>query len=129
MISLIDALGVAGIRPQELRDQRGVHDRDLRVQKVGDQAHREQFGRPIVRQGRRLEHRARARAQQLGAVQILVALTFNALIVLGAGASGAFLARRPGWLRVQRYATGGALGALAVSVALDRTRPAPIAAG
>jgi threonine/homoserine/homoserine lactone efflux protein len=51
------------------------------------------------------------------------------LLVVAAGAIGAFLARRPAWLRVQRYATGGALGALAVSVALDRSRPAPLAAG
>lgn len=60
---------------------------------------------------------------QLGAVQILIALTVNALIVIAAGSIGAFLARRPAWLRVQRYATGGALAALAMSVALDRSRP------
>jgi threonine/homoserine/homoserine lactone efflux protein len=61
---------------------------------------------------------------QLGAVQILVALSVNALIVLAAGAIGSFLARRPLWLRIQRWITGGALGAIAVSVALDRSRPA-----
>ena len=61
---------------------------------------------------------------QLGAVQIAVALTVNALIVMAAGAIGAFLARRPVWLRIQRWVTGGALGALAVTVALDRSRPA-----
>ena len=61
---------------------------------------------------------------QLGAVQIAVALTVNALIVIAAGAIGAFLARRPTWLRIQRWVTGGALGALAVTVALDRSKPA-----
>lgn len=61
---------------------------------------------------------------QLGTVQIVVALTVDVLIVLLAGAIGAFLARRPTWLRVQRWVTGGALGALAVSMAFDRGRPA-----
>jgi threonine/homoserine/homoserine lactone efflux protein len=61
---------------------------------------------------------------QLGAVQIVVALAVNALIVIAAGAIGAFLARRPLWARIQRWVTGGALGAIAVSVALDRGKPA-----
>lgn len=61
---------------------------------------------------------------QLGAVQIAVAMTVDVVIVLLAGAIGAFLSRRPTWMRVQRWVTGGALGALAVSIALDRGRPA-----
>lgn len=65
-----------------------------------------------------------AQSLQLGAVQILVALTVNAGIVLAAGAIGELLARRRRWLRVQRYATGGALAGIAVSVAFDRARPA-----
>jgi threonine/homoserine/homoserine lactone efflux protein len=61
---------------------------------------------------------------QLGAVQIVIALAVNALIVVAAGAIGTFLARRPLWLRVQRWVTGGALAAIAVTVALDRGKPA-----
>ncbi|NEE07000.1 LysE family translocator, partial [Streptomyces sp. SID7499] len=53
-----------------------------------------------------------------------VALTVNLGIVLAAGAIAAFLARRPSWLRVQRYLMGTALGLLAVSVATDTSAPA-----
>ncbi|WP_109525267.1 MULTISPECIES: LysE family translocator [Nocardia] len=62
----------------------------------------------------------------LGAVQIVVALTVNALIVLGAGGISAFLTGRPLWLRAQRWVTGSMLGAIAVLVATDRTRPMPV---
>jgi threonine/homoserine/homoserine lactone efflux protein len=61
----------------------------------------------------------------LGATQILIALTVNALIVLCAGALATFLAARPTWLRVQRYLMGGVLGAMAVHLATERSRPAP----
>jgi threonine/homoserine/homoserine lactone efflux protein len=59
----------------------------------------------------------------LGTVQIAVALTVNALIVLGAARIAGLLGRRPGWLRAQRLAMGGVLGALAVRLLTDRTRP------
>ena len=60
----------------------------------------------------------------LGATQVGVALSVNALIVLFAGTLAAFLARRPLWLRLQRYAMGGVLGAIAVRMATERARPA-----
>jgi threonine/homoserine/homoserine lactone efflux protein len=60
----------------------------------------------------------------LGVIQITVALIVNALIVLGAGALASFLRRKPIWMRVQRYAMGGVLGALAVRLATDRSSPA-----
>lgn len=60
----------------------------------------------------------------LGSVQIAVALTVNLGIVLAAGAIAVFLARRPSWLRAQRYVMGTALGLLAVSVATDTSAPA-----
>jgi threonine/homoserine/homoserine lactone efflux protein len=60
----------------------------------------------------------------LGGIQIVVALLVNALIVLGAGSLARFLARRPTWLRVQRYLMGGVLGVLAVRLATDRS-PTP----
>ena len=59
----------------------------------------------------------------LGAVQIAVALTVNLAIVLAAGTIAVFLTHRPGWLRVQRYVMGTVLGALAVKLATDNTRP------
>lgn len=60
----------------------------------------------------------------LGLTQIAIALTVNALIVFSAGSIAAFLARRPRWLRVQRYLMGTVLAGLAVKIALDRSRPA-----
>ena len=60
----------------------------------------------------------------LGLTQITVAITVNALIVLGAGSIAAFLTRRPAWQRVQRYLMGSVLAGLAVRIGLDRTRAA-----
>ncbi|MBT2429619.1 LysE family translocator [Streptomyces sp. ISL-112] len=60
----------------------------------------------------------------LGSVQIAVALTINLSIVLAAGSIAVFLARRPSWLKVQRYMMGTALALLAVSVAMDTSMPA-----
>ncbi|MEW2065782.1 LysE family translocator [Streptomyces sp. NPDC007346] len=60
----------------------------------------------------------------LGSVQIAVALTVNLSIVVAAGSIAVFLARRPSWLKVQRYMMGTALALLAVSVALDTSMPA-----
>ncbi|WP_404815936.1 LysE family translocator [Streptomyces thermolineatus] len=59
----------------------------------------------------------------LGSVQIAVALTVNLALVLAAGTVSVFLARRPSWLRVQRFLMGTALGALAVSLAVDTSLP------
>ena len=61
----------------------------------------------------------------LGGVQITVALTVNLLIVLAAARIAAVLGGRPSWLRVQCYLMGTVLGALAVKLALDHTRPGP----
>ncbi|MGW3143959.1 LysE family translocator [Streptomyces sp. NPDC001177] len=55
----------------------------------------------------------------LGSAQILVSIAVNLTIVLAAGTIAAFLARRPSWLRVQRYLMGTVLGALAVSLAVN----------
>ncbi|MBX6357543.1 MAG: LysE family translocator [Micromonosporaceae bacterium] len=59
----------------------------------------------------------------LGGTQIAVSMAVNTAIVLAAGTIAAFLARRPTWLRIQRYVTGTALGAIAVKLATDRSRP------
>jgi threonine/homoserine/homoserine lactone efflux protein len=60
----------------------------------------------------------------LGGVQIGVAVTVNALIVVGAGSIARFLSLRPTWMRVQRYIMGTVLGLLAVRLATDGSRPA-----
>ena len=59
----------------------------------------------------------------LGSVQISVALTVNAAIVLAAGSIAAFLATRPTWLRLQRYVMGSVLGILAAKLVVDDARP------
>ncbi|GAA1798989.1 LysE family translocator [Actinomadura chokoriensis] len=56
----------------------------------------------------------------LGLLQITIAITVNALIVLGAGGIAAFLGRRPGWRRAQRYVLGSVLAGLAVQIGLHR---------
>ncbi|MGS2615754.1 LysE family translocator [Micromonospora sp. LZ34] len=65
-----------------------------------------------------------AQSLLLGLTQISVALTVNGLIVLGAGTLAGFFARRPLWLRVQRWVMGTVLGGLAVRIAADRSRAA-----
>ena len=74
-----------------------------------------------------IDHERGAVAAQsllLGGIQVGVAVSVNALIVLGAGGLATFLAARPTWLRVQRYVMGGVLGALAVRLVADRHAPA-----
>lgn len=66
-----------------------------------------------------------AQSLVLGLIQIGIALTVNALIVLGSGSLAGFLARRPVWLSVQRYLMGTVLAGLALRIATDRGRPLP----
>ncbi|MFB4276307.1 LysE family translocator [Nonomuraea sp. MTCD27] len=58
----------------------------------------------------------------LGSVQIAVGTLVNAMFVLTAAGLAAFLARRPIWMRVQRYVTGTILGIFAVNMATDRSK-------
>ncbi|RTL68286.1 MAG: LysE family translocator [Pseudonocardiaceae bacterium] len=62
----------------------------------------------------------------LGVVQIVVALTVNALIVCSAATLARVLGGRPSWVRLQRWLMGAVLGALALKLLLDRA-PAPTA--
>ncbi|MFK0120440.1 LysE family translocator [Streptomyces sp. NPDC090994] len=59
----------------------------------------------------------------LGAIQIVVSVGVNLTIVLAAGAIAVFLARRPSWLRAQRYLMGAVLATLAITLALDTSLP------
>jgi threonine/homoserine/homoserine lactone efflux protein len=61
----------------------------------------------------------------LGAIQATIAVTGNAVIILMASTIAVFLARRPGWLRTQRYFMGSVLGALALRLLTERARTAP----
>ncbi|MQS37999.1 LysE family translocator [Streptomyces katsurahamanus] len=60
----------------------------------------------------------------LGSVQVVVGTSVNLAILLAAGTVAVFLARRPSWLKVQRYLMGAVLGGLAVSLAVDTSVPA-----
>jgi threonine/homoserine/homoserine lactone efflux protein len=63
-----------------------------------------------------------AQSLVLGLTQIAVAVTVNGLIAMSAGSIASFLARRPAWLRFQRYAMGTVLAALALHIASDRAK-------
>lgn len=58
----------------------------------------------------------------LGAVQIAVAVTVNAGIVVTAGTLAAHATAHPAWERLQRRVSGTVLAGLAVRVAADRSR-------
>lgn len=58
----------------------------------------------------------------LGAVQIAVSVTVNAMIAIAAGSIATFLAARPLWLLAQRWLMGTVLGALAVRMVLEERR-------
>ncbi|MFR9806270.1 LysE family translocator [Pseudonocardia sp. RS010] len=62
---------------------------------------------------------------QLGAVQIVVALAVNALIVLAAASVARFLAARPRAMTVQRWVAGSLLGAFAVRTAVGPSPATP----
>jgi threonine/homoserine/homoserine lactone efflux protein len=61
----------------------------------------------------------------LGVVHISVSTLVDGALVTVAGALAAWLAQRPGWLRVQRWFLGGAFGALAVWLALTPRHSSP----
>ena len=58
----------------------------------------------------------------LGSTQIVISLAVNAAIVLAAGRIARFLARRPGWITLQRWLMGTVLTALALRVATEARR-------
>lgn len=58
----------------------------------------------------------------LGASQIAISVTVNAMIAVTAGTIATFLVQRPVWIRTQRWLMGCMLGGLAVRMALDDKR-------
>lgn len=64
-----------------------------------------------------------AQSITLGLTQIAVSITVNFLIVLAAGSVAAWFARRPTWLKLQRWLMASVLAGFAVKLALER-RPA-----
>ncbi|WP_129841163.1 LysE family translocator [Streptomyces sp. RFCAC02] len=59
----------------------------------------------------------------LGSVQVAVSIGVNLVIVLAAGGIAVFLARRPTWLKAQRWVMGTVLGVLAITLAADTSAP------
>ena len=55
----------------------------------------------------------------LGSIQIVISVSVNAMIALGAGSIALFLTQRPTWMLVQRYLMGTVLAGLAVRMAFE----------
>jgi threonine/homoserine/homoserine lactone efflux protein len=60
-----------------------------------------------------------AQSVMLGAIQIAISVSVNAMIALAAGSIALFLASRPGWMLVQRWLMGTVLAGLAVRMAVE----------
>ena len=58
----------------------------------------------------------------LGAIQIVISVSMNAMIALAAGSIAVFLVRRPGWSMVQRWLMGTVLAGLAVRMLTEARR-------
>ena len=58
----------------------------------------------------------------LGAIQIVISVSVNAMIALAAGSIALFLGSRPNWLLLQRWLMGTVLAGLAVRMALETRR-------
>ena len=55
----------------------------------------------------------------LGAIQIAISVSVNAMIALAAGSIALFLGSRPSWMLVQRWLMGTVLAGLAVRMAVE----------
>ena len=60
-----------------------------------------------------------AQSMMLGAIQIAISVSVNAMIALAAGSIALFLANRPSWMLVQRWLMGTVLAGLAVRMAVE----------
>lgn len=66
-----------------------------------------------------------AQSLTLGALQIAISTTVNALLVLFAARVAVFLQRSESWVRAQRYVMGTVLGALALKILFTERKAAP----
>ena len=55
----------------------------------------------------------------LGAVQIVISISLNAMFAISAGSIAAFLASRPAWAAAQRWLMATVLGGLAIKMATE----------
>lgn len=60
-----------------------------------------------------------AQSVMLGAIQIAISVSVNAMIALAAGSIALFLASRPSWMLVQRWLMGTVLAGLALRMAVE----------
>jgi len=60
-----------------------------------------------------------AQSVMLGAIQIAISVSVNAMIALAAGSIALFLASRPSWMLVQRWLMGTVLAGLAIRMAVE----------
>jgi threonine/homoserine/homoserine lactone efflux protein len=58
----------------------------------------------------------------LGATQVVISVSINAVIAMTAGSIAVFLARRPWWLVAQRWLMGTVLAGMALRMAADARR-------
>src|SRR3954466_9803798 len=58
----------------------------------------------------------------LGFIQIVISVSVNAMIAMGAGSIALFLGERPTWLKVQRWLMGTVLAGLALRMAFETRR-------
>jgi threonine/homoserine/homoserine lactone efflux protein len=58
----------------------------------------------------------------LGAIQIAISVSVNAMIALAAGSIALFLGTRPAWLLLQRWLMGTVLAGLAIKMAFEAKR-------
>ena len=56
----------------------------------------------------------------LGAIQIMIGVSVNAMVAFAAGSIAMFLGTRPTWLLIQRWLMGTVMAALAVRLALEK---------
>lgn len=59
---------------------------------------------------------------QLGAVQVLVSFTINSIIVLTASKVALFFAKRPSWIKAQKWFMASVLTGLAIKMAFSKAK-------
>jgi threonine/homoserine/homoserine lactone efflux protein len=63
-----------------------------------------------------------AQSLQLGITQVIVSFTINFMIVLSASKISLFFAKKPTWLKVQKWFMAGVLTSMAIKMALTKAK-------